>query len=698
MSPTGDAKQAIEWLEQQLTELAGIRNATPRDPSFKNWRQATLTIMQRIWPNDQDRQERFRRIPFSPADPRADARTLREWYSRGCQEAGRVLNGFVADIRAQGVPNPAADVASKPSSGEFSVDFPTVDLPSGDLGSTATALREPDDTLRELVDNVGATGARSESAAPLLPMGPAPTPVHAPVVTPEAASVSPAASPFATPVEPPAPTPAANPAAAVGAQPKKGMGMKARLRDLLGFAQLSAKAFTGFSREQVPITPSSEPTSRTMHAAQQSVLPPMDQPLPPPPAPMLDIIPVGEEVLTRRPEGSAPVAVPPPITSQPELSMAASPYEAESEMSLTPPPPVQEAAPVTAAPVPASPLQPAVAATSPASPGEEVREPGMSVVMSRPTTLRASIEKVSIESLISPEFRTPNAEESPPAPAPRVGELPSAPVVAASPPPPVVSPSPAPPAVEAPPLAASPEPPAMRSTPPVAAQLPMRDQAPPAPLTPTPTVRIPALSAADLLPPLPSSFQLPVPPAVSASIPIAEPPKDEKPAVKPDVPKPVEAAATPESASKVVPLPKRSKPKPPVEEPIAEDATNPGEVRVDPEAFARATEDFMRSSPVLGATGRRVQRGYDDSSPESSGFDDADAIAVASIMEDLSALGVPATRQPELRARLLDLTRRLERGDLEWAALRKAVWFAMEYPELARRLMPVLLPWIDRAA
>ena len=31
-------------------------------------------------------------------------------------------------------------------------------------------------------------------------------------------------------------------------------------------------------------------------------------------------------------------------------------------------------------------------------------------------------------------------------------------------------------------------------------------------------------------------------------------------------------------------------------------------------------------------------------------------------------------------------------------ALRKAVWFAMEYPELARRLVPVLLPWMDRAA
>jgi hypothetical protein len=46
----------------------------------------------------------------------------------------------------------------------------------------------------------------------------------------------------------------------------------------------------------------------------------------------------------------------------------------------------------------------------------------------------------------------------------------------------------------------------------------------------------------------------------------------------------------------------------------------------------------------------------------------------------------------------MDLARRIEAGEFEWGALRKAVWFAMEYPALARRVMPLLLPWIDRAA
>jgi hypothetical protein len=102
----------------------------------------------------------------------------------------------------------------------------------------------------------------------------------------------------------------------------------------------------------------------------------------------------------------------------------------------------------------------------------------------------------------------------------------------------------------------------------------------------------------------------------------------------------------------------------------------------------------MRSSPVLGASPRRAGR----AAQELPDFGDADAIAVSSMAQDLTRMEVPKERHAEVRARLMDLARRLERGELEWSALRKAVWFAMEYPELARRLMPVLLPWIDRAA
>jgi hypothetical protein len=104
----------------------------------------------------------------------------------------------------------------------------------------------------------------------------------------------------------------------------------------------------------------------------------------------------------------------------------------------------------------------------------------------------------------------------------------------------------------------------------------------------------------------------------------------------------------------------------------------------------------MRSSPVLGATGRKVQRAPHE--PAGHGFTDPDAIAIISIVDELTTLGVPVTRQSETRARLLDLSRRVETNELDWNSLKKAVWFSMEYPEVARRLMPLLLPWIDRAA
>ena len=83
MSPAESVARATQWLQELITELSGLRNATSRDPSFKNWRQNTLTVLQRIWPADQDHAERFRRIPFSPVDPRADMRAQRESFSRG---------------------------------------------------------------------------------------------------------------------------------------------------------------------------------------------------------------------------------------------------------------------------------------------------------------------------------------------------------------------------------------------------------------------------------------------------------------------------------------------------------------------------------------------------------------------------------------------------------------------------------------
>src|ERR1041385_5923555 len=174
------ARQAMEWLGAQLGDLGTIRNATARDQTFKTWRQSTLTILQRVWPADQDRIERFRRIPFSPADPRADVRTTREWYCRGCQEAARVLTRLIEDVRMNGVAEGTATELSELQVGEFDSGFPTVDLPGGESGADAPEAPMPD------------------------------------------------------PEEPPVDRP----------RPKSGLNMKSRLRELLGFAHLSAKAVT----------------------------------------------------------------------------------------------------------------------------------------------------------------------------------------------------------------------------------------------------------------------------------------------------------------------------------------------------------------------------------------------------------------------------------------------------------------------
>jgi hypothetical protein len=255
---------------------------------------------------------------------------------------------------------------------------------------------------------------------------------------------------------------------------------------------------------------------------------------------------------------------------------------------------------------------------------------------------------------------------------------------------------------------------------PAAPVAPIEAVAPPPTAPPAPTV-LPATSSGGFPLPTPSGA-MPAPPGASASPTpssrIPAPPASDSYTGSPSTiiplppfPKlPSESSATGEKPSrtkrdstpKVLPFSKRPVPEP--VEPEIEDVIEelPDGAPVDPEEFAQATEDFIRTSPVLGATGRKVKRGdYDERKRETrdaASYDDPDAIAVATMLDDLSGLGVPNPRHKEARARLEDLARRIENGELDWAALRKAVWFAMEYPELARRLMPILLPWIDRAA
>src|SRR5262245_34485903 len=90
--------RAGERLVKQIESLGELRNAGPRDQRFKLWRQDTLTLLQRLWPGDHDKAERFRRIPFSAPIARSDRGGMREYFERGCKEAASYLDGLAFEL------------------------------------------------------------------------------------------------------------------------------------------------------------------------------------------------------------------------------------------------------------------------------------------------------------------------------------------------------------------------------------------------------------------------------------------------------------------------------------------------------------------------------------------------------------------------------------------------------------------------
>lgn len=442
MSRSEATERSRRWLEEQLETLGSLRNATARDSTFKSWRQGTLTILQRIWPGEATRSEKFRRIYFTPPGSRPEPGQMRGVYSRGCVEASQYLRALIAEIDADGVTEAESPVERDLSLPQGEDDFPTVELPGVDV----RAVGGPDTGDNDIVLELGGPSPESSLAAepraedsgvpPTLkvevkasqPEPPAaedlpptlqlPPEVVAPQILSEASATPPALVPRTRSGRP--------------SKASRRGGMKQRLKDMLGLSHFTA--------------------------------------------------PVPEE--------------------------------------------------------------------SPSMPIESAEN---GVFTTKPSKKQQNKGLVSIESLISPEFRNAPADEAP-----------------------------------------------------------------------------------------------------------AMPPASEQPIESP------------------VPLP--SDP-------------NHDDQQIDPDAFARATQDFLKNSPVLGLVGKPVKRQKDECD-----LLDPDAVAIFTLASDVSRLGVPEGRRAAARALLLDLARRVEERDADWAILRSTVNFAMEFPELARRLMPVLLPWFDRAA
>ena len=103
MKSAMNSKGAQARLGRQIEQLGVLRNAGTRAVEFREWRQTTLTLIERLWPDQASRATRFRRIPFSPASANADDKITRDAFERGCAEARRLLRLWHAEIAIRGV-------------------------------------------------------------------------------------------------------------------------------------------------------------------------------------------------------------------------------------------------------------------------------------------------------------------------------------------------------------------------------------------------------------------------------------------------------------------------------------------------------------------------------------------------------------------------------------------------------------------
>jgi hypothetical protein len=184
MTDPDGAQRAREWLERQLAELGQLRNATRRDPTFKSWRQQTLTVIQRVWPGDTRRSDRFRRIPFAPPSAHVNERQVREHYERGWGEAGILLRELLAEINLLGLPQVQtggygdADWAPPPD------HAPMLDLPAAPAEPPEAATGPAPEGEQSRRDDIGRAMERLLGHAPLFRKPPPPAPADESVPPP----------------------------------------------------------------------------------------------------------------------------------------------------------------------------------------------------------------------------------------------------------------------------------------------------------------------------------------------------------------------------------------------------------------------------------------------------------------------------------------------------------------------------------
>lgn len=298
MSPEA-AVRCREWLEEQLEALRGLRNGNARDAQFKIWRQATLTVIQRIWPGDHSRSDRFRRIRFSAPQSKVDPRSAADWFARGCDDATLYLELWIAEIDKDGVPQPSEREHDEPGDtvGLAEEAFPTLELgASGSPGSRGIEIPAEREIILDLGGSAapaapeGVTRDASGPEPPKLPSSASRSmtrPASMKATRPPARAVEPA--PKSEPVAKSEPesrrdvseTRAAAPRPAEPTRtksPKRG-GPKSRLKDLLGLDDVVARVRDErVAPEDVEI--SEPPPTAEPRAIAEAPAPPLAAPVP----------------------------------------------------------------------------------------------------------------------------------------------------------------------------------------------------------------------------------------------------------------------------------------------------------------------------------------------------------------------------------------------------------------------------------
>ncbi|MGH7742149.1 MAG: hypothetical protein ACRENS_09010 [Candidatus Eiseniibacteriota bacterium] len=588
------ATRALADLEKQLVELSRLRNANTRDPDFKVWRQATLTLIQRIWEGDDSRSGRFRSVPFSPGTTRADPKLAREWFERGCAEAARVLRDLIEEINEHGIIKGPAAVMDEPEPLPDDESVPILSLDGNDRGPGTISIAGELDDLRLSEDDAAEDedDDEDEIEIPDIPDPPGarpPKPVNRPMQK---------SAPRSAPQESPR-APAGKPAAAKS-------------------------------------SPAPAPEAKAPASSKRAVEPqiPLSETAPPGPSRGVTVS-NGGSVKGKKPPGKdrlkdmlgfepgSQYTPPPPEQARP----AAAPAERPRPAAAAPAPekPAARPAPTTPARTPAP-------ATRTSTPRRE--PPAPPADRERHTEHFGTIAPESV----APLGEGGDSDEFVPAPRPASASRPA----------------------QQRPAPQRPEPP--REEPP--REEPPREEPPPiiaTRITPLPLGK-PGRSAGP-----PDAKARPAPQPSEPELPYGYDENTLKRAFE---------AALQSLAKKRAEADGAPAPEP--------------EVSEEPEA-----EDLLGNSPVFNVTARPIKR----HGPESEGrYHTPTAIAMAAIATEVEALGVPGPNCGRTRAALFQLADHFERRDLTWDVVRDAVRLLVEYPVVARRVLPLLLPHLDEAA